>query len=37
MTEVDAPKGGAGRLEAKKKVDVNHPEFFDRYSRLIKQ
>ena len=36
MTEVDAPKWG-GRLEAKKKVDVNHPEFFDRYSRLIKQ
>ena len=37
MTEVDAPWGkgrGGGRSE---KVDVNHPKFFDRYSRSIEQ
>ena len=37
MTEVDAPWGkgrGGGRSE---KVDVNHPRFFDRYSRSIEQ
>ena len=35
MTEVDALKGRG--VEAKEKVDINRPEFFDRYSRLIKQ
>ena len=36
MTEVDAPGvgGEGGRSE---KVDVNHPKFFDRYSRSIEQ
>ena len=36
LTEVDTSGGGGGGGRSKK-VNVNHPKFFDRYSRSIEQ